>query len=79
LLPAAGRMLRSGKPLASSLRASPAGRAQASHIEEASGVPVRFVIQRLSGQGRKFGDVCGEEFSAQARSERRAYLQNLSI
>ena len=34
---------------------------------------------RLSGPGRKFGDVCGEEFSAQGRSERRAYLQNLSI
>jgi len=27
----------------------------------------------LGGQGRKFGDVCGEEFSAPARRERRAY------
>src|SRR5207249_3173353 len=33
----------------------------------------------LSGQGPKFGDVCGEEFSAQARSERRAYPARGSV
>src|SRR5439155_19860038 len=27
----------------------------------------------ISGHERKFGDVCGEEFSAPARRERRAY------
>lgn len=40
-------MLHSVKPLARLLRASPAGRAHASHIEQASGVPGPFVIQRL--------------------------------
>src|SRR6266700_2843271 len=30
-------------------------------------------MNRLSGPGRKFDDVCGEGFSAQARRERRAY------
>ena len=30
-------------------------------------------VAHLSGQGRKYGDVCGEEFSAQARRKRRAY------
>src|SRR2546426_1238933 len=33
----------------------------------------------LSGQGRKYGDVCGEEFSAQARRERRAYPARGSV
>src|SRR5438876_7289066 len=33
----------------------------------------------LSGQGPKVGDVCGEEFSAQARSERRAYPARGSV
>src|SRR5881396_2589613 len=33
----------------------------------------------LSGQGRKFGDVCGEEFSAPARRERRAYPASGSV
>src|SRR5882724_1932871 len=35
--------------------------------------------ERLSGQGRKYGDVCGEEFSAQARRERRAYPARGSV
>src|SRR5207249_7147604 len=33
----------------------------------------------LSGPGRKYGDVCGEEFSAQARRERRAYPTRGSV
>ena len=33
----------------------------------------------LSGPGRKYGDVCGEEFSAQARRERRAYPARGSV
>src|SRR5207249_7708121 len=33
----------------------------------------------LSGHERKFGDVCGEEFSAQARRERRAYPARGSV
>ena len=33
----------------------------------------------LSGPGRKFDDVCGEEFSAQARRERRAYPARGSV
>src|SRR6266542_2689097 len=32
-----------------------------------------IICRLLSGPGRKYGDVCGEEFSAQARRERRAY------
>jgi len=44
-------------------------------------------VIRLSGPGRKFGDVCGEEFSAQARTsassveprERRAYPARGSV
>ena len=34
---------------------------------------------RLSGHERKFSDVCGEEFSAQARRERRAYPASGSV
>jgi len=33
----------------------------------------------LSGPGRKSGDVCGEELSAQARRERRAYPARESV
>src|SRR6266404_6158338 len=33
----------------------------------------------LGGQERKFGDVCGEEFSGQARRERRAYPESGSV
>src|SRR5438132_12519480 len=33
----------------------------------------------LSGHERKYGDVCGEEFSAQARRERRAYPARGSV
>ncbi len=32
-----------------------------------------LTAEHLSGQERKFGDVCGEDFSAPARRERRAY------
>src|SRR6266700_6710639 len=40
---------------------------------------IRLNPRNLSGQGRKFGDVCGEEFSAQARRERRAYPARGSV
>ena|SRR5947208_1424431 len=33
----------------------------------------------ISGHECKFGDVCGEEFSAQARRERRAYPASGSV
>ena len=39
----------------------------------------RVEFATLSGPGRKYGDVCGEEFSAQARRERRAYPARGSV
>src|SRR5438128_12458045 len=38
-----------------------------------AGTPGSGITSRLSGQELQFGDVCGEEFSAPARRERRAY------
>ena len=41
--------------------------------------PCRKLCRSLSGHERKFSGVCGEEFSAQARRERRAYPGSGSV